>query len=199
MTTRSRRNPFSSISDYAFLSDYENTCLISWPGRGNGGACPTRTPPAHSADSWTDRWPLPARPYGVKYVQRSALALKGPTYPPTGALPTVSTTSLPAAHAAEELGSPPRVGCAGTLIDYDKQAGNHDAAGPTEARVHCAWPADHTGTYRPGAPHECLRRRNEDRSEEDGRVSRPCCHATVRAGPYPRAGLPRDQQSRGAG
>jgi hypothetical protein len=69
-------------------------------GSGNGGACPPGLPQLIRRTPGPMDRPLLARPYGVSYVQRSALALKGSTYPPTGALSTVSTRSLPAAHAA---------------------------------------------------------------------------------------------------
>ena len=82
------------LVDYAFLSDYENTCLISRADRGNGGACPTRTPPAHSADSWTNRAATSGSALrGVGCTTQRADRLRGPMYSPTAALLAAHITS----------------------------------------------------------------------------------------------------------
>lgn len=47
------RTPFPPIADYAFLSDCENTCLISSAGSVEWMCVPRPDSPASSARSWT--------------------------------------------------------------------------------------------------------------------------------------------------
>jgi hypothetical protein len=49
----SLRNPFPPIADYAFLSDCENTCLISSAGSVEWLCVPRPDSPSVSAPSWT--------------------------------------------------------------------------------------------------------------------------------------------------
>ncbi|BCI86967.1 hypothetical protein NIIDMKKI_21730 [Mycobacterium kansasii] len=52
-SSSSLRNPFPPIADYAFLSDWETTCLISPAGSVEWMCVPRPDSPACSARSWT--------------------------------------------------------------------------------------------------------------------------------------------------
>ena len=56
---------------------------------------------AHYWQEWLQARHVPRPPAGARYLQRSALTLKGLTYAPTGALVAAATTSLPETPGGE--------------------------------------------------------------------------------------------------
>ena len=86
--------------------------VLGGPAHGRAGARPSRTRTSHYWRSWLATGTFPDHRWR-RYLQRSALALKGLTYAPTGALVAAPTTSLPETpRRRAQLGLPLLAGCA---------------------------------------------------------------------------------------